>query len=183
LAAYRALLRATEKQRQALRTTVATSDKLADRLRFSRALGTTLGEALDGKGVPTRLAQLGKVPVARSLPVVGTVFTGVQITQEVAEGASPTKSVTSNLASLAVGGVAAEGAVVLATAIGLTAGAPIVAGLAVGTAAAVGVGYAVNAFFETNVGHDIAQSVDHAVGDAVDAVGDAVSGTWRKVFG
>lgn len=183
MAAYRALLQSTDEQRQALRKTVTTSNEVADSLRWSRALSSTVGQAADGKWVPSALARLGKLPVTRSLPLVGTAFTGVQVVQEISQGTSPTKSVTSNLASLAAGSVAAEGAVILATGIGLAAGWPIVAGLAVGTVVAVGVGYAVNAFFETNMGHAIAQSVDHAVGDAVDAVGDAVSGAWRKLFG
>jgi uncharacterized protein YukE len=182
-AAYYEALHSSAAQRQALRETAAMTGALTERLPFSKELSTTLGQAVRDKSLPGGLSRVAKAPVARGLPVAGTVLTGIQIRQDIAEGSSPTKTITANLASLAAGSVAAEGAVVLATGIGLAAGAPVVAGLVVGTAVAVGVGYAVNAFFETQVGHDIAQTVDHAVGDAADAVGDAVSGAWRRVFG
>lgn len=182
-AAYNDALRSSAAQRQALRETAAAGRSIAGRLPLSAELSATVGEAVNGRTLPAGLSRLGRVPVARGLPVVGTALTGVQITADIAGGGSPTKAVTSNLASLAAGSIAAEGAILLATGIGLTAGAPLVAGLAVGTAVAVGVGYAINAFFETKIGHDVAQAVDHAVGDAADAVGDAVSGAWRKVFG
>jgi hypothetical protein len=182
-ARYRALLDATAKERLNLSEAAADSKAIAQKLPHSSRLSASFGQVAAGKSVPAGLARIGSAPAVRSLPVVGTALTAVQTGREISAGESPTKVITTNAASLVAGSIAAEVAVGIVAGATVIAGAPIIVGIAAGTLVAVGVGYAVNQFFETEIGHDVAQTIDHAVGGAADAVGDAVTSGWRKLFG
>lgn len=111
------------------------------------------------------------IPVLKRIPVVGTALTAGIAGLDISQGKDPVKT-TEN----AVGGTAAsmgamagvDGAIVAAEAAGLAVPGPgwvVAGGLAVGTAAAYGVGYVVD-----NYGDQI----NHAVGDAASATGDAI---------
>jgi uncharacterized protein YukE len=165
-----------------LRTTMETAGTVSDRyLPFSKALGYSLGDAAGSAGP---LAGAFGSRALRNVPVLGIGLTTIQGGYNIAHGAEPTEEITADATSLVAGAVAADLAVAGMVALGATGfGLPIVAGLVVGGVVAYGVGEAVHWFFHTEVGHDLAQTVDHAVGDAADAVGDAVSKGWHSIFG
>jgi uncharacterized protein YukE len=170
-----------------LRGAMESADTWSARLRLSKGLAYSLGDLGEEAGPLSRAFAVRGV---RAIPLIGIGLTAWQAKENIEGGAEPTEEVTADAASLAAGAVAADLAVGAAVALGLTAGAPIVAGLVVGGLVAYGVGEGVHWFFHTQVGHDVAQTVDHAVGDAVHAVGDAghavgsaVSKGWHSIFG
>jgi uncharacterized protein YukE len=170
-----------------LRGAMESADEWSARLRFSKGMAYGLGDLAEGAGP---LGRALAVKGVRAVPLLGVGLTAWQAKDNIQAGADPTEEVSADVASLAAGAVAADLAVGLAVGVGLTAGAPIVIGLAAGALAAYGVGEGVHWFFHTEVGHDVAQTVDHAVGDAAHAAGDAahavggaVSKGWHSIFG
>jgi hypothetical protein len=160
-----------------------TAERWANRLPGSRVVGLSAGDLAGGSRV------LGS-PVLRNVPVVGAVLTAGQSAWEISHGAEPTENITANVTSLVAGSIAADLAIGGAIALGMAGAAPIVVGVVVGGLVAWGVGEGVHAFFQTEVGRDVAnavgdagEAVADAVGDAGEAVGGAASKAWNAVFG
>ena len=103
---------------------------------------------------------------------LGLVADGYFGYQEIQDGGSPTGVVLSSVA----GTVAAVGVVAIAG----TVGAPVLATAAAAGLVAVGVGWAVGEGWDA-LPDEFTNSVDDAVGDAADAVGDTLSDGWDEV--
>jgi hypothetical protein len=160
-----------------------TAQRWANRLPGSSYLGLNAGDLAPGSRV------LGS-PVLRSVPIAGAVLTAGQSAWEIRNGADPTETITANTTSLVAGSIAAEMAIGGAIALGMAGAAPIVVGVVVGGLVAWGVGEAVHAFFQTDLGRDVADAVGDAgeavadtVGDVGEAIGDGASKAWNAVFG
>ncbi|ROR90111.1 hypothetical protein [Nocardioides aurantiacus] len=155
----------------------------ADRLRAERAeslasrrSGNPARRAA-GAGVDTRgnraaargldAAAEGAERVARKLPLVGGALTAVLAANDIANGESPGKVLTSE--TLAIGAGVAAGAVAV------TLGAPVIAVAAVGTVAAVGVGMLAEYAWDHWVPEDVTEAVDEGLRDFGEGVADAAS--------
>ncbi len=143
--------------------------------RAAGAATDTRGNRAAARGLDA--AAEGAERLARRLPLVGTALTVGLAADDIANGESPGRVVTSE--ALAVGAGVAAGAVAV------TLGAPVLAVAAVGTVAAVGVGMLAEYAWDHWVPEDVTEAVDEglrdfgegvadAAGDMADAAGDAL---------
>ena len=117
------------------------------------------------------------VPVARHVPGLAVVMTGVGVGVDVRGGMDPTHAVVKNVASTGAGmvvGTAATGLAAAALTGGAIAAAPIVIGVAAGAVVAYGVGWVVGEY-----GDDVAGAVGDVAGEAADLTGRV----WGRLTG
>jgi hypothetical protein len=117
------------------------------------------------------------VPVARLVPGLAVVMTGVGVGVDVRGGMDPTHAVVKNVSSTGAGmvvGAAVTGLAATALTGGAIAAAPIVIGVAAGAVVAYGVGWVVGEY-----GDDVAGAVGDVAGEAADLTGRV----WGRLTG